>query len=531
MGGWAFQLQQEGDEAWLPLESPDVEIGEGRYRLIGQESSAAAAVKLRISYSPLEQPWNRRVHNCTVELEADLGYLLLPWRYLQPGEWDVQIEDGPSLKLLVREQSGLTEALWGLPQGLSAASSEGDPVEQLPVAEVPLAELDWLGADRPEVADMPEVDVELLLPTEEFSQRCHYTLLLRQDHFQATPGDMLTLAGEIRSPEAAAIIPAGQSLNLRLLLTEPQGRLVLEQTLPLVAEQWPVPFQFPLRLPSDLTKGELVGTLRLEAVPATDFSLAEVPLNLAIDCPAAALQWMQPPQPPEAALEKSPVADPVADRTTEPQSLDADTASPDTPGSNPVPGDRLFTHLRQIVLAAQAEAFQPSTVAGSRQSHPEDLNQLPRRSLHPAAGVRPLNPPPRFIWQEERVQAGSGVEFLAPTLPPPELAEIPPPQLILPLAEAEPGSRVPLEFRLPRTARRLAISWGLQDARSQKRLGGPWRVFKFVQCAEQELLALTEVTLPPQGCHWVLQAVTFDVLSLQESRAVQITLGIPQRRY
>jgi hypothetical protein len=30
---WAFLLQQEGDRAWLPLESPDVEVLEGRYRL------------------------------------------------------------------------------------------------------------------------------------------------------------------------------------------------------------------------------------------------------------------------------------------------------------------------------------------------------------------------------------------------------------------------------------------------------------------------------------------------------------------
>jgi len=34
MQSWEFLLQKEGDRVWLPLESPDVEILEGRYRVI-----------------------------------------------------------------------------------------------------------------------------------------------------------------------------------------------------------------------------------------------------------------------------------------------------------------------------------------------------------------------------------------------------------------------------------------------------------------------------------------------------------------
>jgi hypothetical protein len=67
----------------------------------------------------------------------------------------------------------------------------------------------------------------------------------------------------------------------------------------------------------------------------------------------------------------------------------------------------------------------------------------------------------------------------------------------------------------------------LQDACNQKRWGGFRLVLDFAPCSEHELLALTEVPLPPQGCTWTLEAIAFDLLSQQESRAVQLALPMP----
>jgi hypothetical protein len=55
-------------------------------------------------------------------------------------------------------------------------------------------------------------------------------------------------------------------------------------------------------------------------------------------------------------------------------------------------------------------------------------------------------------------------------------------------------------------------------------------VLDFAPCSEQELLALTEIPLPPLGCTWTLEAVAFDLLSHQESRTVQLALPMLSSR-
>ena len=39
-----FLLQKEGDRAWLPLETPDVEILEGRYRVVASNRTTSKEV-------------------------------------------------------------------------------------------------------------------------------------------------------------------------------------------------------------------------------------------------------------------------------------------------------------------------------------------------------------------------------------------------------------------------------------------------------------------------------------------------------
>jgi hypothetical protein len=503
MGGWTFQLQQEGDEAWLPLESPDVEILEGRYRLIGRGSTDAPALNLRITYLPLGEPEPfRRGVNRSLTADAEVGYLLLPLMYLQPGEWELRLEGGPTLKLQVlpREATGLSDPIWQSPE-----TSIATPTDPLFLQDLP--------------QDLP--------------QERGYTLLLRQSQFQATPGDMLTLAGEIRSSQAVRGMQAFALLSLRIVLSDSQDQLVLDQYKSLDCETWPLPFQVPLRLPSHLSKGHLNGQLSLHHSLSAGTPLAVADLSLEVHCPASAMQWMIIPdpeisEPPEAPLPDSPTASDSQPADDHPTPVDEDAED------DLNLGDRLFRRLREIVLAAHGAAQAAEQIPANDptlQPNPDTPHQLPQRASHPTAGVRPLDlPPPNLIRQEERVHWTPGAD-----VPPngPETAElplIPEPQLCLPLDTCEPGTRVPLEFRLPRTARRLAVKWWLQDAYNQKRWGGFRLVLDFAPCSEQELLALTEIPLPPLGCTWTLEAVAFDLLSHQESRTVQLALPMLSSR-
>ena len=50
-----FLLQKEGDRAWLPLETPDVEILEGRYRVVARVPHPNTDIEIRVSYTSLLQ--------------------------------------------------------------------------------------------------------------------------------------------------------------------------------------------------------------------------------------------------------------------------------------------------------------------------------------------------------------------------------------------------------------------------------------------------------------------------------------------
>ena len=59
-----FLLQKEGDRAWLPLETPDVEILEGKYRVVARVPHPNADIEIRVSYTSLLQvPPQRQVQS------------------------------------------------------------------------------------------------------------------------------------------------------------------------------------------------------------------------------------------------------------------------------------------------------------------------------------------------------------------------------------------------------------------------------------------------------------------------------------
>lgn len=55
MKNWEFLLQREGDTTWLPLETPDVEILEGRYRVVARSGYPNAKIEIRITHHALRK--------------------------------------------------------------------------------------------------------------------------------------------------------------------------------------------------------------------------------------------------------------------------------------------------------------------------------------------------------------------------------------------------------------------------------------------------------------------------------------------
>ncbi|QYO64535.1 hypothetical protein [Leptolyngbya sp. 7M] len=88
---WEFLIQKEGDRSWLPLESPSVEILEGRYRVVARSHRANTATEIRvIHYATTETPPVRRVRKRSSQTNPDGLIVILPFTRLQPGLWELR---------------------------------------------------------------------------------------------------------------------------------------------------------------------------------------------------------------------------------------------------------------------------------------------------------------------------------------------------------------------------------------------------------------------------------------------------------
>lgn len=88
---WEFLLQQEGDQSWLPLDTAQMEILEGRYRIMAHTSQVDTLVQIQISQRLLDQvPPKRRSLKRQGRTNGDGLLVVMPFTRLRPGTWDIQ---------------------------------------------------------------------------------------------------------------------------------------------------------------------------------------------------------------------------------------------------------------------------------------------------------------------------------------------------------------------------------------------------------------------------------------------------------
>lgn len=89
MEEWKFLVQKDGDRSWLPLDSPDVEILEGRYRIVARFAQANTEVQIRICHLAIaEDPPKRRLQKRFSQTNANGLMVVVPYTYLHPGIWE-----------------------------------------------------------------------------------------------------------------------------------------------------------------------------------------------------------------------------------------------------------------------------------------------------------------------------------------------------------------------------------------------------------------------------------------------------------
>ena len=89
MKHWEFLIQKQGDRSWLPLESPDVEILEGRYRVVVRSSRPDTDVDVRVVHHSSEVPPKRKIQKRSRRTNSEGLIVVIPYTYLKPGIWEL----------------------------------------------------------------------------------------------------------------------------------------------------------------------------------------------------------------------------------------------------------------------------------------------------------------------------------------------------------------------------------------------------------------------------------------------------------
>ncbi|MEM6751735.1 MAG: hypothetical protein AAF630_01915 [Cyanobacteria bacterium P01_C01_bin.38] len=91
MEQWQFLIQKEGERTWHPLEKPNVEITEGRYRVVARSNRTNTDVEVRVTHSsPSEVPPIRRIQKRIRRINSEGLIAIIPFTYLKSGIWELQ---------------------------------------------------------------------------------------------------------------------------------------------------------------------------------------------------------------------------------------------------------------------------------------------------------------------------------------------------------------------------------------------------------------------------------------------------------
>jgi len=266
MDSLEFLLQREGDNTWLPLESPDVEILEGRYRIVSRSSLGEQEIEIRMVYdAPDEVPPVRRVQTRRGGVNAEGLMVVIPYTHLKPGIWEFSCS--PDL------QEGLLGQTWRATLQLRVLAGDvdgGDGLEEMAAAESAETVGEPSPATEEESPPEPELDpadvpVKLVLDRDSYLAELGKAFLLSGqvclgDTSDDTLGDRPAEMGETTSPPPQLLVSEPE---LRICLRDPQtSNLLCESRQPVPQSILPVSFSAAVYVPFEcqtrLVLGEII---------------------------------------------------------------------------------------------------------------------------------------------------------------------------------------------------------------------------------------------------------------------------------
>ncbi|MEG4147545.1 hypothetical protein [Microcoleus sp. Pol12B5] len=266
-----FLLQKEGDRAWLPLETSDVEILEGKYRVVARIQHPNTDIEIRVTHTSFDPGAQRKVQSRSARTNPEGLVVIIPYTRLKPGLWELSCLPDPKSTPLKPWQYGVQ--LEVLPAE-SETSEPLPPIDQTEPATSPAAPQIAAPVDRPapQIAapidraapQIPAADsapqqtkiYQFPIPqTPEPKPGVKLELVLDRETFVTQLGRPLIISGKIDIPQppqktrkTATLIPESEALELKQLIGSAQLQIYLRdpQTSKILAQiQQPMPEQVP----------------------------------------------------------------------------------------------------------------------------------------------------------------------------------------------------------------------------------------------------------------------------------------------
>ena len=289
---WEFLLQKEGDRSWLPLESPNVEILEGRYRVVARSSYRNSNVEVRIVHqATVEVPPKRRTQQRSNRTNADGLVVVIPYTTLNPGTWELVCSGdllselmgnawkySVQLHVVAIEAEEEWEPDWQSPSEsvdstieIAEPALENQIVPSQPIAESPdlpdaveAAPTEPVSPSGSSVDRLIEITDQLAQEHPPLAPLPTLQIVLTQETYIARRGQPLTLSGQITPLTEAETFVVLAHAEIKICFRDPQSAQVLLETRESILDQSiPTPITCRLTLPSEFKTQLILGEVTL----------------------------------------------------------------------------------------------------------------------------------------------------------------------------------------------------------------------------------------------------------------------------
>jgi hypothetical protein len=276
---WEFLLQKDGDHSWLPLESTNVEILEGRYRVMARSSRVNTPLEIRVTHDALEEnPPRRRIQKRLSQTNEQGLVVIIPYTRLKPGVWELRCHGDLMSDLMGEGWQHMVKLQVNSHEATLAQDWDADWQDQVGESELADASestsVNGSDANRDrtrgwvhpssEVGDESiasitsgDIDVDQLAtdPRAAVVPAYNWLLTLQQDTFCISWGESVTITGQI---EAVAKSPEDEKTDelsgflgeLQISLLDPQyAQVIWEGSYPLTIQTLPLGFNCSIAIP------------------------------------------------------------------------------------------------------------------------------------------------------------------------------------------------------------------------------------------------------------------------------------------